>query len=90
MRFFYNYFGKIGEFRLWQGDALRAALNYRGRVGPFTKYESSRLLAYYRFVLKEPYGRDYFLYDDFTGSKYPAFPSYNKIKLNSNFDNTVG
>jgi hypothetical protein len=39
MRFFYNYYGKIGEFKLWKGDQMRTALKYRGRMGPYTTIE---------------------------------------------------
>jgi hypothetical protein len=50
MRFFYNYQGKIGEFKLWKGEYIKTALKYRGRIGPYIINEKSNLVAYYRFL----------------------------------------
>lgn len=68
MRFFYNFYGKLGEFRLWDKANILASLKYRGRFGPLTIKESNRILAYYRFTPVYPYGRDFFLYDTLTAN----------------------
>jgi hypothetical protein len=50
MRFFYNYLGKIGEFKIWKGDQIRTAIKLRGSIGPYSLSEISNLVGYYRFL----------------------------------------